>query len=168
MTLSKLKQEGREEFEKIFCLITAKRFWLMRTEDVSGVSGTGYVADGVIFPDGTVVLRWRTAGGSTAVYESIEQLEAIHGHEGRTKIEYLNEDEKIQAFQDAQIQKAYLSALSDVEKGLPKKYKTIKNKNGGYIEFVGSTDSTDTIYRYLFIKALSAVKEVISKLKETK
>ena len=40
-------------------------FSLVRHEDVSGVSGTGRVADGVEFNDGTVVLRWLTMGGST-------------------------------------------------------------------------------------------------------
>lgn len=63
-----------------------KNFQLVRTEDISGVSGTGIVADGVIFPDGTCSLRWRTAGGSTAIYDSIEKLEKIHGHDGRTKV----------------------------------------------------------------------------------
>ena len=90
----KLVVEIKEE-EKT--LITSKRFWLIRTEDISGVSGTGVVADGVSFPDGISVLRWRTAGGSTAVYDSMESLEKIHGHDGRTKIEYVQElNEKLE------------------------------------------------------------------------
>ena len=64
----------------------------MRTEDVSEVSGIGCVADGIVFPDGVAVLRWRTAGGSTAVYDSIKSLEMIHGHDGRTKIKYIDKD----------------------------------------------------------------------------
>ena len=59
-------------------------FRLVRAEDVSGISGTGTVADGVVFPDGVAVLRWRTAGGSTAVYDSVEDVERIHGHDGKT------------------------------------------------------------------------------------
>ncbi len=35
-----------------------KQFHLVRTEDESGVSGTGYVAEGVIFSNGWCVLRW--------------------------------------------------------------------------------------------------------------
>ena len=35
--------------------MTLKTFRLVRTEDVSGVSGTGTVAMGVVFPDGTPV-----------------------------------------------------------------------------------------------------------------
>lgn len=64
-------------------------FYLERAEDVSGVSGTGIVADGVVFPDGKAILNWRTSGGSTAIYPSIEALEKIHGHEGRTKVVFL-------------------------------------------------------------------------------
>jgi hypothetical protein len=50
----------------------------------------GCVADGVVFPDGVSVLRWRTAGGSTAVYDSMESVELIHGHDGRTKIKFID------------------------------------------------------------------------------
>ncbi len=38
-----------------------KKFWLKRIEDVSQVSGTGIVAEGIIFSDGVAVLRWLTA-----------------------------------------------------------------------------------------------------------
>jgi hypothetical protein len=73
---------------KIKKMKKTKVFKLERTEDISDVSGVGVVADGVVFPDGVSVLRWRTAGGSTAVYDSIESLQKIHGHDGRTKIVY--------------------------------------------------------------------------------
>lgn len=63
-------------------------FRLIRTADVSGTSGTGHVADGVQFQDGTCVLRWRTAQSSTAVYASHEALMAIHGHGGATVCEW--------------------------------------------------------------------------------
>lgn len=65
-----------------------KTFYLRRLEDKSEVSGIGKVAWGVVFPDGVVVLRWITAGGSTAVYDSIESLEKIYGHNGKTEIVY--------------------------------------------------------------------------------
>jgi len=65
---------------------SVETFWLVRNIDTTGVSGTGIVADGVIFPDGVTVLRWRTAGGSTAVYDSIEDVKQIHGHGGDTKV----------------------------------------------------------------------------------
>jgi hypothetical protein len=37
---------------------TLRVFQLMRDEDVSGVSGVGRVAVGVVFPSGKVVLEW--------------------------------------------------------------------------------------------------------------
>lgn len=73
-------------------LRTAKprRFVLRRIEDVSGVSGVGIVAEGVVFSDGIAVLRWTVALSSTAVYASIEELEAIHGHNGATRVEWID------------------------------------------------------------------------------
>lgn len=65
-----------------------KKFWLKRIEDESGISGTGIVAEGIIFTDGVAVLRWLTAGGSTAVYDDIESVKRIHGHNGKTKVVY--------------------------------------------------------------------------------
>lgn len=66
-----------------------KVFHLARLKDVSGVSGLGIVAEGVTFSDGVSVLRWLTAGGSTAVYDSIESVKRIHGHQGGTRVSYL-------------------------------------------------------------------------------
>src|SRR5690625_1707391 len=63
-----------------------RTFHLQRDEDETGVSGTGVVANGVIFPDGTVAMRWATATSSTAVYDSIDAVRAIHGHSGKTAI----------------------------------------------------------------------------------
>lgn len=64
-----------------------RTFHLQRDEDVSGISGTGRVAEGVEFSDGTVVIRW-TAGDrhSTVVWSDMAGVEAIHGHGGATRI----------------------------------------------------------------------------------
>lgn len=67
-----------------------RRFRLVRLEDPGGISGIGVVADGVEFPDGTAVLRWATLNKSTAIYGSVRELEAIHGHEGRTVIRWID------------------------------------------------------------------------------
>ena len=63
-----------------------RRFRLVRAADVTGVSGTGPVADGVLWPDGTVALRWSTATASTGVYASTADVVEIHGHGGATRI----------------------------------------------------------------------------------
>jgi len=68
----------------------AKVFHLIRDEDETGISGTGIVADGCVFPCGTCVLRWRqdtnVKAQSTGVYESVEHVELIHGHNGKTRM----------------------------------------------------------------------------------
>lgn len=63
-----------------------RRFVLNRSEDISGTSGTGVVAEGVRFSDGVVALRWTVARKSTAVYDSVDDLIAIHGHDGATTV----------------------------------------------------------------------------------
>lgn len=63
-------------------------FHLERIVDVSGTSGTGRVCEGVIFEDGVCVLHWLDDGGSVSMYKSVEEMERIHGHGGRTKIIY--------------------------------------------------------------------------------
>ncbi|MGW3153656.1 hypothetical protein [Streptomyces sp. NPDC001089] len=69
------------------------RFYLVRTQDLTGVSGTGRVAGGVIFPDGTVAMRWNTGVASTALYGSIADVETIHGHNGATVVALVDEDD---------------------------------------------------------------------------
>ena len=63
-----------------------RTFTLRRDVDVSGVSGTGTVADGCVFPDGVTVLRWRGEDSSTVVWASVEAAERVHGHGGKTRI----------------------------------------------------------------------------------
>ena len=69
-----------------------RRFQLVRTEDASGVSGTGNVAEGCEFTNGTCALTWLTRFRSVAMYQSIKELEAVHGHEGRTRVVWVDED----------------------------------------------------------------------------
>lgn len=69
-----------------------RRFVLRRDEDVTGVSGTGYVAEGVEFWDKSCCMKWRTKVNSTTVYASLDDLNEIHSHEGRTTIVWIDED----------------------------------------------------------------------------
>lgn len=66
--------------------VKMRKFWLHREEDVSGISGTGVVAEGVQFSDGSCVIRWLGDLTSTNSYHNMAALEAIHGHDGKTKI----------------------------------------------------------------------------------
>jgi hypothetical protein len=63
-------------------------FHLLRLADESGVSGTGRVAEGAIFSNGWVALVWLTETPSLNFYPSIDAVEAIHGHNGATRIVY--------------------------------------------------------------------------------
>ena len=67
-----------------------KRFHVIRDKDISGVSGVGVVAVGVVFPDHSAVIKWLSEVHSTIIYNSISEVEKIHGHEGNTHIEYLD------------------------------------------------------------------------------
>jgi hypothetical protein len=60
-------------------------FRLERDADQSGVSGPGHVADGVVWADGTVTLRWFGAHASTVCWDSLGDAEAVHGHGGDTR-----------------------------------------------------------------------------------
>ena len=63
-----------------------KIFYLKRTEDESGVSGTGRVAQGFVFDNGKVAVSWLSEHPSVTVYDSIGEVHAIHGHGGKTEV----------------------------------------------------------------------------------
>ena len=70
----------------------SRRFVVFRKHDVSGVSGTGVIAEGICFPNGKTVMHWITPGKpqSMGVYESPEELIEIHGHEGATELVWVD------------------------------------------------------------------------------
>ena len=57
-----------------------RRFVMRRAFDVSGVSGTGIVLEGVLFSTGVVVVHWLTPPprGSISVFDSFDQFLGIH------------------------------------------------------------------------------------------
>ncbi|BDH04874.1 hypothetical protein [Streptomyces seoulensis] len=74
---------------------TARRFVLRRHRDISGVSGVGDVADGVLWPDGTAVVRWRGEDPSTVHWDrGRTSVDRIHGHGGATEIVWLDQDDE--------------------------------------------------------------------------
>jgi hypothetical protein len=62
----------------------------MRAEDKSGISGTGYVAEGCQFKNGQCVLHWLSAHDSVNIYKDIEDVLFVHGHEGATTVEWID------------------------------------------------------------------------------
>ncbi|CAL9606944.1 hypothetical protein SUDANB95_05508 [Actinosynnema sp. ALI-1.44] len=67
-----------------------RRFYLQRAVDISGSSGTGRVADGVLWPDGSATLRWRGEHRSVAHWDSLASAEIVHGHGGATRIVWID------------------------------------------------------------------------------
>jgi hypothetical protein len=68
-----------------------RRFVLLRRYDVNGVSGTGIVAQGMKFSDGSVVIKWLRKPGAVAIYPSLEEMVAVHGHDGWAKVMWEDE-----------------------------------------------------------------------------
>lgn len=66
-----------------------RTFRLIRTVDVTGISGTGVVAEGVIFQDGETVVRWLSITPSTNIYKNIEEVLKVHGDGDATSVEFL-------------------------------------------------------------------------------
>lgn len=70
-----------------------RRFVLIRDRDVTGVSGTGIVAEGVVWTDGTVTVKWRGPRSSEVSWPGgVDDVEAVHGHGGATRIQWVDED----------------------------------------------------------------------------
>lgn len=71
------------------------RFTVRRHHDVSGVSGDGNVADGVLWPDGTANIRWRGEHPSAVFWDRGRvSVEFIHGHQGATEIVLVDQDDE--------------------------------------------------------------------------
>ena len=67
-----------------------RRFILNRLEDVSGISGTGPVAEGIVLHDGRVVLCWYGPYKTIEFVQDLETILNVHGHCGRTVIEWID------------------------------------------------------------------------------
>jgi len=63
-----------------------KAFYLLRHEDVHSNSGTGVVAEGVIFWDGTGCFTWLTHEKTVTTFTSIQTIRRLHSHGGRTEV----------------------------------------------------------------------------------
>ena len=83
------------EMERVLGIM--RRFVLNRKEDETGVSGIGIIAEGVQFSDGLCVLCWLTEVSSIGTfYNNIDILDEIHGHDGKTVIEWIDREKEAQ------------------------------------------------------------------------
>lgn len=67
-----------------------RRFTLERTEDISGVSGLGTIAYGVVWPDGRCSIHWPGIHPSTVAWDCLHDAMAVHGHGGATTVNWLD------------------------------------------------------------------------------
>lgn len=57
-----------------------RRFYLERENDVTGLSGTGRVLEGVLWQGGKVTVQWRPPLSTITIYDSFEIFEQLHVH----------------------------------------------------------------------------------------
>lgn len=63
-----------------------RRFYLLRHEDLHNNSGTGVVAEGIVFDDGTGSFTWLTPIKTITNFWRIKEIRDLHGHNGKTEI----------------------------------------------------------------------------------
>jgi hypothetical protein len=68
-------------------------FRLCREADPTGISGTGMVAEGIEFSDGSAVVRWLIDWPTSVVFHErgMASVEALHGHGGQTRVVFAEE-----------------------------------------------------------------------------
>jgi hypothetical protein len=97
-----------------------RRFELHRDEDVSGVSGEGVVAEGVILSSGKAVIEWLTEWPTSVVWHDrgLESVEHVHGHNGRTRIVWADDADLEARLADASHRAITATEEARVAKGL--------------------------------------------------
>ncbi len=71
-------------------LTAFRRFVLERGTDPTGISGTGIVAAGVVWPSGKVTFEWRAPDCSLTTHMDLAAVTRIHCHNGATVIRWLD------------------------------------------------------------------------------
>ncbi|WP_241968358.1 hypothetical protein [Streptomyces sp. ICBB 8177] len=68
-----------------------RRFYLQRHLDVTGASGTGVVAWGVAWPDGSASIRWVREPASVVFWPGgVTDAEWVHSHGGATEVVWID------------------------------------------------------------------------------
>lgn len=69
-----------------------RRFEMHRHNDVSGISGTGVVAEGVLFDDNSAVIKWKSDKPSTVIWQNFDHAISVHSHNGGTEFVFLDKE----------------------------------------------------------------------------
>lgn len=67
-----------------------RRFVFVRHADSTGYSGSGFAVEGVEFTHGGVALTWLGKVNSLVEWESLELAVSTHGHNGNTRLRWLD------------------------------------------------------------------------------
>ncbi len=71
---------------------SARLFVLVRDRDPSGVSGTGIVAEGTQWSDGSASLRWPGRFPSVVFWQGgVDHIRSVHGHGDATKVRFVED-----------------------------------------------------------------------------
>ncbi len=79
-----------------------RRFFLVRDIDESGCSGTGLVAQGLEFDSGRAVMEWLVPPCSINIFDSVEELVSVHGHSGKSRVQFVDDHKETNALNGAQ------------------------------------------------------------------
>jgi hypothetical protein len=95
---------------------------MIRDVDVSGVSGTGHVAEVAVFSDGHAAVHWLSDFPTTTPHVSMESVRHIHAHNGATRFVPVDDRDvliaKLQAEVDALCEQNSLwrDVISDLDR----------------------------------------------------
>lgn len=72
----------------------ARRFFLRRIKDETGISRTGRVLEGVLMQSGRVFVEWRPPHSAMVIYNSLGEFRTIHVdcHPSCNEIVWLDEE----------------------------------------------------------------------------
>lgn len=82
-----------------------KRFYFLRHIDVNGFSGTGVVAEGVIFDWGAGSFTWLTPKKTVTTFWNMADIDFMHGKGGKTEIIFEDDDRFADCVAQAQVKK---------------------------------------------------------------
>jgi hypothetical protein len=70
-----------------------RRFYLLRTEDETGISATGRVLEGVLTPSGRVIVEWRPPHTTITIFNSLDEFRTLHvdAHPSKDEIVWVDE-----------------------------------------------------------------------------
>lgn len=69
-----------------------RRFLLIRNQNSPGIS-EDVLAEGTVFSDGLSVIRWLHEPCSMAVFNTVDDVLAVHGHEGETQLHFVDQND---------------------------------------------------------------------------